>query len=574
MKVIRLWGVIAFLVVTLLITLVWYFIAPNLIASSIEQSGSEALGAKVEIDSIDLALFPLTVKINRLQAADPDQPMNNLFEIKQINFGIDSNALLWKKVLIDELTLDGIQMNTERSSNGALEGGRASEKLISQISSIEIPEMTEDNIQTLINKADLITVKRIKRLNENKEHLKTYWSKALDQQALNLRLKTIENEFNRLTKRSKENKFNLIKDRKKWKALKKSVDKERKTISQLNKKLKTDKDGLKQQIIDVKNGPEDDLNAIMKNVGLDNGIAGMSDKFLGPQFTPWITKALEMTNGLNSQTSSSGEKTSVYSTSQGQLVQFKDEQIFPDVLIKKLNLSGKDKAIEVSGLGSNIGYFPWLIGQPSEININLAHINPASISHTNKDNLNKNLASANLSVTSHWKTEKDMLTNINSTFSQWPINNLKLMQTEQGSWMINSGQLDSKLTGQLTLENINLTLSLKLNNPTVQSPENLSGWKSALAKSLNQQKQLNIDVIVTGTLDKPIIKVKSSIEKLFTHAIGEKIKQQASKLKGQFSKEISNKVGDLSFLDGITGDFSTWSNELKNNNDLLSKLKF
>lgn len=558
MKIIRLWGVISFFVIVLLLVLGWYFIAPNLIASSIEKSGSEALGAKVEVDNIELGLFPLTVKINRLKATDPDQPMSNLVEINNIRFGVDSKALMWKKILIEELTLVGVQLNTKRKTSGAIEGGRATEKLASQISSVEIPELTEENIKEMVAKADLITVKRIELLNKSKNKLSIYWKKALDKKALNKRLKGLETEFNRLSQRAKSNKLNLLTDRKKWKSLKKNIDKERKAIGSLNKQLKQDKKILQQQIVAVKNGPNDDLNAIMKNVGLDNGVAGLSDKFLGPQFTPWITQGLSLLKGMKSDEAVSGEqKSAVYSTNKGQLVQFEDDQIFPDLLIKKINLSGKDGNREISGLGNNIGYFPWLVGEPSTLKLAL-----------------NGSGSAQLNINSDWKDENNMKTKINSSIKQWPIKNMKLMETEQGSWMVNSGQLNSVLTGDLTLKKINLKLAVNLLNPKIATPSNLSGWKKTLAASLNQQKQFKINIMVSGTIENPKIKVDSSIEKLFSQAIGAKIKEQASKLKGKIKKTISDKVGDLSFLDGITGDFSSWSEQLKTNDGLLSKLKF
>jgi len=59
MKMIRWWGLAAFFGLILILALAWYFLAPVIIKNSIENLGSEALGAKVEIESVDLTLFPL-----------------------------------------------------------------------------------------------------------------------------------------------------------------------------------------------------------------------------------------------------------------------------------------------------------------------------------------------------------------------------------------------------------------------------------------------------------------------------------------------------------------------------------
>jgi len=557
MKIFRLWGIVAFFILGVILALSWYFVAPFIIANGIEEVGSEALGAKVSVDKVDVALFPLRIKINRLQATDPDQPMTNLFEAEQINFAVDSKALLWKKVLIDELTISGIQMGTKRASSGELAGGRRTAALAKDIASVELPELTEENIKEMVSKADLITIKRLKALDQTQKDMHDYWKTALDENSTQERLLLLQEEFNRLSKRAKENKLNLLTDGKKWKKLKKNIDLERKNISELKDKIKTDKKVLQQQISSVRQGPKDDLAAIMNQTGLGSGIGGLSDKFLGPQFTPWIEKAVAMTSEMSQGSESGSENDApVYSTSKGKFVQFKDKQIFPDLLINKVNLSGKDTDWELSGLGSNIGYFPWLVGKPANLNIDLTGDGNAS-----------------LALNSNWANANEMHTKINTVVSDWQINHMKLMQTDQGSWVVNSGKFDSTLKGHLTLEKVDLKLSLTLSKPSITAPENLTGWQKTLASSLNQQQQLTLEVIATGSIDNPKINVKSSLEKLFSAAIGEKVKQQAEKLKGKFTTAISEKVGDLSSLDGITGGFDQWSEQLKGNDELLNNLK-
>lgn len=555
MKIIRLWGVITFFILAAVFVSGWYFIAPSIIAGGIESAGSEALGAKVEVEQVDLALFPLRVEINGLQAADPDQPMKNIFETEKISFALDSGALLWKKILVEELTIDGIQINTPRTSSGALSGGRTTEKLANKITSVELPEMTEEDITKMVTEADLITVERLNKLNKTQANMKAYWQSALDKPAYEKQMKVLQSEFDRLKKRAKENKMNLLADRKDWKKLKKDIDKERKSLSDLNKKLKSDQKELQEQIASVRRGPKDDLNAVMGNMGLGNGIAGLSDKFIGPEFTPWIEKALSMTQGMTAG-ENSNEQTPVYSTNRGQRVEFKDEQIFPDLLVKKINLSGKDNNWQLSGVGSNIGYFPWLVGKPAKLDIDIA-----------------GAGRANLDITSNWSTAEKMLTQVDSSLADWEVSNMKLMQTDQGNWLVNSGQLNSTLKGEFSLKKVDLKLAVKLSNPNITAPENLSGWQKTLANNLNQQKQITVNVTATGSLKDPKIQVKSSIEKLFSQAIGAKVKQQAEKLKSKFSSAISDQVGDLSSLDNITGDFDQWAEQLKGNDELLEKLK-
>jgi len=560
MKLIRTWGIATFFILMLLILAGWYLLAPSIVASSIESVGSEAVGAKVDVDSVDLGLFPLSVSINRLQITDPDQPMTNLIELKQIKFGLDSAALLWKKLLIEELIVEGVQMATQRSSSGKLENGRVSEQLVSNITDVEMPDLTEDDINQLVHNADLITLKRLEDLNQSQKKMKDYWSKALSKENLEKNIAAIKVEFDRLSKRLKSNKMNLLTDRKDWKKLNKSIKKERKNIADLKSQYKKDKVLLNKQIAGVKNGPKDDKDAIMVKMGLGNGVAGLSDTFLGPEFTPWIGKLMAVIDGIagDENTSEANQDIFVYTTSQGTKVEFKDHQIFPDVLIRKIIISGKDANWELDGNGSNLGYFPWLIEKPANLNIQV---------------LGDSNAQASLFAQSDWKNRNEMSTKLNSKIQDWPIKQVQLMQTSQGAWLINSGKLNASMQADLTLDKISLKLSLQLINPNIKTPDNLTGWQKSLTSALNQQQQLSIDVNVSGTLRNPNIKVSSSVEKLFASAIGDIVKDQAKKYSGKITTAISDKVGDLSALDGIMENFDQWGDQLKGNDDLLTKIK-
>jgi uncharacterized protein (TIGR03545 family) len=257
-------------------------------------------------------------------------------------------------------------------------------------------------------------------------------------------------------------------------------------------------------------------------------------------------------------TSEANQDIFVYTTSQGTKVEFKDHQIFPDVLIRKIIISGKDANWELDGNGSNLGYFPWLIEKPANLNIQV---------------LGDSNAQASLFAQSDWKNRNEMSTKLNSKIQDWPIKQVQLMQTSQGAWLINSGKLNASMQADLTLDKISLKLSLQLINPNIKTPDNLTGWQKSLTFALNQQQQLSIDVNVSGTLRNPNIKVSSSVEKLFASAIGDIVKDQAKKYSGKITTAISDKVGDLSALDGIMENFDQWGDQLKGNDDLLTKIK-
>lgn len=110
----------------------------------------------------------------------------------------------------------------------------------------------------------------------------------------------------------------------------------------------------------------------------------------------------------------------------GKRVYFRDEQVFPDILVKHVNLSGADSHWSLSGDGSDLGFLPWLTGRPAELTIKLSGD-----------------GSADVRLVSAWTSSDSMNTEINSVVNNWAVNNLKFMETTEGNWRIKAGTLNS-----------------------------------------------------------------------------------------------------------------------------------
>ncbi|MGX5172521.1 TIGR03545 family protein [Aliikangiella sp. IMCC44653] len=555
MKIFRLWGLLTFIGVLTLFALAWFLLAPSMIKSSIQEVGSEALGAKVEINSVDLSLFPLAISLNGLTAADPDAPMKNIFESKLIKFSVDPSALVWKKLVIDELNLSGIQTGTPRSSSGALAGGRKSEKAIRTVTAIEIPEISEADIKQKIEQADLLTVKRIQALNEQQKDIRQEWEKSLDRAEFEQRVETIKSEYERLSKRLKENKLNFIADRKDWKALKKQIDNERDLIAQMKDKIKQDKAAVAKQIDLVKQAPQEDVNRVLSQYGLGNGVDGLVEKYLGPEYKPWVQRALALVSTFKQEKSVPQDEQVKDVVQMGDKVYFNDRQILPELLIKKVIVNGNSDTWQLDGDGFNIGYLPWLVGQAAKLDLNF-----------------KGQGNAQFNLVSDWDSAENMETLLNSKIAAWPLKNMQLMQMEQGHWNLTSGILNADVKGKLTLNEINFSAVFNVASPKVEAPQGLKSWQQSLATAINQSRGFKIEVSASGSIEEPNIKVKSDLEDLFKQAIGDQVKQKADKLKQRVKQQITAKVGDIDGLNTLDGDFSNWQSQLGNKDELLKNL--
>ncbi len=109
--------------ILLLGLLVWLYLARNrLLDSAIETAGSAMVGARVELDGLNLDLAHLEARFNRLQVTNPRNTWKNLLEFGPSRFDVRAEPLIWNRFVVDEFSVTGIRIDSPRESDGALPG--------------------------------------------------------------------------------------------------------------------------------------------------------------------------------------------------------------------------------------------------------------------------------------------------------------------------------------------------------------------------------------------------------------------------------------------------------------------
>ncbi len=82
-----------------------------------------ATGAKVEMASVDVGLFPPRVRYSELQIANPgeDKSMRNLAQAESVDLIIDGAALLRRRYVVQNARITGLQFDSDRSTSGHIE---------------------------------------------------------------------------------------------------------------------------------------------------------------------------------------------------------------------------------------------------------------------------------------------------------------------------------------------------------------------------------------------------------------------------------------------------------------------
>ncbi|MDH3973956.1 MAG: hypothetical protein OEV42_06725, partial [Deltaproteobacteria bacterium] len=120
MKIIRIKGLIAFVVVSALIFGAWTLLVDGAVKKLIESGGTSIVGSKVELQKADLSISPLGLTLKGLDITDPDNPMVNMIHVDKISFLMAFERLLLGKVIINEMLIDGVKTGTPRKISGAI----------------------------------------------------------------------------------------------------------------------------------------------------------------------------------------------------------------------------------------------------------------------------------------------------------------------------------------------------------------------------------------------------------------------------------------------------------------------
>jgi len=191
MKIMR-WKAIVPLLLLLVLILIGYLLyADTLVERSIESLGADLVGAKVDLDEVDLSLREGRVRLVGLAAANPSSPMRNLVEASEIIADVRVVPLLEKKFVIEQASFRGVRFGTERSESGALENpSPESGRLVREISGwadrVRIPPLNLAALNTVVDVGavsidSLTTVTRARGTVAFADSVRSSWQQNLSQ---------------------------------------------------------------------------------------------------------------------------------------------------------------------------------------------------------------------------------------------------------------------------------------------------------------------------------------------------------------------------------------------------------
>lgn len=522
------WILRGLLAIVALIVIVAVFALEPIAKFMIESEGSKQVGAKVDVDSVDIQFYPTHVSLNGLTVANPQEPMRNLFSSETVSADVDIKALLKKQVIADKVVLSGLQMYTERRTPGTLDGSMppAKEDESSGLPSIQIP-----NANALIAEEKSVIQAEVDSIKTSLNAIQDRWEEKSAEMPDKAKIEEFKQRWEALKER------NTLERLAGAKQLRDDIKAEMSQFKSLGSDLKTDINHVGQLTSRAASLPADQANRMLQKYGLDQGAEGMLKFLLGDEVNNFVQRGLT----LYQETVGDMAKTEPPQEGGGELpVNILIRQILIDgyqiIGGEKLTYSG-----EINDVTDKQDYW----NKPITMAIKGGMEQKAQLLIDGIfDQRNDTLKSA-------FKMGLEQLALQGVALSKSPDLPLKLekgLANIAANFSINGDSLSGSVEGLVSQAKL-LVSDAAADNETAK----------ILAQALEGVSKLVMDLNVNGTVDDPIIKLKSNLDSILGDVLGAKLKSELadvkSKVQQQIKADYGNEIASLKEKQNILGEY-------------------
>ncbi len=585
---------IAAIVITLTLT-------KNIIAHKIITNTCESIfEAKCDIDYINISFFKSNFKMNGWQVANKKQPMKNLFQVDSITFDFDMLQLLKARFVANELSVLGVDINTDRKYSGDISAKRLAK--IQKKKEKEAKKKAKQNEKSAFmvsldakKDAAMSTIKDSisglfdeynpeKIIKDCQDQLKTpVVSKQVQEDAkvlvekykakpdeIKAKLENVQSTAETLTSldvSSIQSDPTKIKDAiNKITTVRSSLDSLKRDADSMLNDMKGDIDGTVKMTAQIQDAISSDKNLIQTQVNkftslnLDTGksfITGTFDsviyQLLG-KYYPYYTKAVDYlmqakNNSKDKPKKEKKEKKSLtIARAAGRDVYYKNDTA-PKFWIKKAAGSGPMFAFDASDISSNMD----ITGKPAVANISAIFLN---IDHKAKLTVDTRANSKEPLVLANYNCDKLALSYPSSKFGDIPgVPGIDSSKTKL-DFILKIFENDG-----FSLSGTSYFTDLALSAPGFE-PEFIS---QIYANTLAKINQMKVGITTGFTQSAGVdLKLDTDVDRQFISAFTAEMMNQIGAIKEKVEAEMIAKINE--FSGGALGEINSF-------NDITDKLK-
>ncbi|MFQ5596684.1 MAG: TIGR03545 family protein [Nitrospiria bacterium] len=370
-KRIRWPGLLVFLALVGLSYFLLVLFIDDFVKARIEAIGSDWAKAKVELDAADLSFVPLGLRLQRLQVTDRKNPMTNAVEIGEIAFLIDPGAALDRKIHIEEMTVEGLRLNTPRTRSGALapeKPPRAAKKKGTE--GLQLPALDLPDVKAILAKESLASLQLVEDLRQEAKQEEAKWKAQIAALPDKETFKDYEQRVKKLKDAKKGGIGGFLGGMQEVVSLQKEIKADIEQIRFAKKTLKTDLSTLKDRVQSVSKVPMDDINRLKEKYALSpKGLSNISRMLLREQIGDWTETAFQAYETLqphlaNLSMDRADAAAQKPPRGKGVDIHFRVQRTLPNFLVETANVSFQLEAGNFSGVMRQITTQQPLTGKP------------------------------------------------------------------------------------------------------------------------------------------------------------------------------------------------------------------
>lgn len=559
-------GVIAFGGVTLVLFLLAYFVADFLVERTVEKTGSALVGARVDLDSADLSLFPLGLGLNRLQVTNPDEPMTNAVEVARISFLMDPLQILRRKVIIDEMAVEGVAFNTPRKTSGALPRrstppAESPEK--SSFEEIPLPALDVPDAREILQKEDLRSLEIIQSVRSEAEEKKQAWDRRVRDLPDRAKFEEYRSRIQAVKSTGKGGLGGILEGASELASLRKDIKTDLDLVREARTALKEDLSLLESRAAEARRAPMEDVRRLRDKYSISpQGLANFSRMLLGGEIGDWVDTALRWHGRLKPLLSGGPEGKKELSETRplrgrGVDVRFREDQPLPDFLVRTSKVSVIIPAGTLAGTVKQVTSEPAVLGLPLTFQFSGEKM--------------KNLESVRIEGEINRVEPARPRDRVDLEVRGFRVQNRVLSRGQDFPVVLNSGSVGLKGRARVEGESLNARMTGELTAAEIAAgrPEPSAPLAEALARTLSEIRAFDVTAEITGTISDRQTRITSSLDRVLMDAVGRRVKEQADRLEAALRKAVSEKTEDqLAELNSRMGGLTGLTDELADRNRL------
>ncbi len=532
-KIVRPAGLVAFIGLIALFAAIWFLAAGWLIKLAIEEGGSTAVGAQVELDDAALTFSPFGVTLSNLQITDPDNPMQNLVQLGVVEARIEPGKLLWGQLIVDELVAERVRLNTPRARSGALAEPRsaAPEKRSPESdgppADLAALKKNLPSVDEILAREPLATLALSEafgqRVASSREQIEQRLEALPDQAAL----QAYQQRVDEIT----AGKVTSLDDFKRRKAaleqLKKDIRRDKEALSAAKEVIKSAKTELGAEFAQLKQAPAQDLAKIREKYSLSSdNLANFGGLFLGEQAQRWIEKAQPWLTQLQQLgQADKHEEPPAPPRGEGRVIRFPARENLPDLLVRQARLGLETGNGNIMVVLTDVTPQPAILGRPMRLKAvgeSLAGMEALRVDGV-FDHVDPEQASDRLT----W------------TIEGWQLQNVDLLESKKMAVSLARAQLMMNGEADITRGDLQGKVDSRFKNVEWQ----LGGAQGAGMKSvLAGIDRFSAVVTLGGTPLSPDVRIRSDLDEKLKSSLSRTAKARQAALERRLKTRLDEQV--------------------------------